>query len=289
MYEDDVGMRDRFIQELIRHSVVARSDLHHGVDKSFISRMKQIGEWAPYLGRPDILPRLNGGRTVFYAAALLLKSMKGAPQDRANEMAALFATVSGGVTRDFLEREIKAAPALAFHPHLGTEDRGCSRNGFGGRNALRPYAYHSRGRRLGSASAGLCRFGCHQPLLEREKVNDIKAAMVFAPLEKSPPPPASSRGAASKCVSHVLLTSSPPVPEVTDATVIITAEKRLGEMIIVPNDWALFYPHPADARVLAKQLAPNAQTNLHVFAPADAGSSDNWITIARQHDGGDDE
>jgi hypothetical protein len=291
MYEDDLGTRDRFIEELVRNSVVGRSDLRHGVDKSFIAKMKRVGECAPYLRRPDILPRLSEGISVLYAAAVLLKAMEGAPEDRANEMAALLATVSGGITRDFLERETKKRKPLP-EPKPAPVIESAARLAEPAAEAERPFdlVLITPGKedweRLRQDYAGL---DAISRLLGTINVNGIEAVMIFAPLREM----ASTTRLLSWCginhISHVLLTSSPPVPEVTDATVIITAEKRSGEMIVVPDDWEPFYPHPVHARVIAMQLAPNARANLHVFAPAEAGSSENWIAISHQHDGGDRE
>jgi hypothetical protein len=77
--------------------------------------------------------------------------------------------------------------------------------------------------------------------------------------------------------SGVLLTRRPTSPDISEAEILITAER--GGMRLVPPEDGLWLDKagPADASAIATRLCPDASRKLHVFASAQA---DGWFCLS---------
>ena len=105
-------------------------------------------------------------------------------------------------------------------------------------------------------------------ILKIERAASAKAAIVSTPVSEIPTASRLLRLCGFTCFSHVLLTQSPPTPEVIDLKAIVTAERAKGELINVPFDWLPDGYVEADITDCAAKFAPGAQRCLNLFGVA---------------------
>lgn len=199
----DEAAKKRLISELIDQAVIGSSDQRHGLDKSTVCAL--------ILGRAGILDRLSTGYSVLYASALLVDAMSGADEERAAEMIELFSGVKGGITRDFLERELMKRTSKPI-----IEQATAPNYDFGdGVDLLVMTPGESDWARIRSdhASADMLTRG-----LRLDQMGVVEAVMIVAPLREIPAAIKLLGCCGFVKMSHVLLTQSPPFADVIDAT-----------------------------------------------------------------------
>jgi len=273
MLDDDIEAKNLLVDALIDLSVVGKKDQRHGLDKSTISKMRKVGKWAAILGLPGVLDRISAGYSVLYAAALLLEEMKGATEKRAVEMAELFRGVRGGITRDFLERELKRRKSKPVPEQNSDRDYD-----FGDQIdvlVMTPSEADWSRIRSDHATADML-----SRCLRLDLMGPVEAVMIVSPIREMPAAIKLLGCCGFEQMSHVLLAESPRFADVIDATVVVTAERNQGHVVVVPPDWAESYSDTVNARQIVDELAPNAKVKVHVFAAVETDDGDGWTTIS---------
>jgi hypothetical protein len=266
-FEADREMLDQFRKALVNaHVIPSRSARLGDVDKSKLSMLRKIGEYADLLLEEKLFKFLEPGRSILYHVIRLHELLLGNHQDRIARLVELF-EAQGSLTRGFLIDQINLAKRASEADSNQVAD---------------PWASAASDQDFDSIVATLADrrdvrrlaedYPDRSPLCLRIHEHVAKNAVGFFFARIADLPVIENKllpGCGFSGMSRVFLVRGPLDADITDAEVIVMAERgpRDGDP---PVDFEWF-PHgeALDAVSLASRLAPNAANRLHLFATAD--------------------
>jgi hypothetical protein len=270
-FEGDRDSLDEFLAVLADGNVIPRRQARLGSKSSKLSKLRKIGSYAELLCRDEIIKHLEPGYTVNYHVTLLYEALPGDEQARMKRLVKIL-EAEGGLSREFLIRQTelaKQARGAQARQAAGLWDDGAVFES--GRDFDLILLTPNR-RDLQRLSED---YTDELPwcLRVHERVAEKASAVVVARLADLP---TVANRLLPSCgfarLSHVLLLREPIEAEITEAQVVVLAERgrresdRLLDLPWLPHDESV------DFVSMAKRLVPDAANRLHVFAPSKSDS-----------------
>jgi hypothetical protein len=284
-FGEDRGLLDAFLAALVDGHVLSRAEAKLGRAAPKLSKLVKIGEHADRLRREEIFQLLVPSYTTIYHVTVLFDRLpKGDEERRIEELACILAKCPGEISREFLIEQTRLLKVKARPKRSMAKGAPAARVEGAPSDAQKPRALIEAGEEfdllvltprkkdLAHLRADYSDASTLARCLPLHRLTaDGAAAIIMARIldvavieSKLLPLCGFPR------LSRVLLARRPTFPDVTDAEVIITAER--GEMRLnSPEDesW-LDDAGPIDPLEVAARLCPAASRRLHVFAAAQA-------------------
>lgn len=293
---------DTFIMELEKMGVLTRNEARQGVHSPKLVKLRVIGEHAELLRHPDIGRYLGPSYPVMYQLVVLFKEIEG---DDNQKMRHLLEALAGAVdhdddkfraavTREYLSNQtaaVKSKKKSKKSPEQARPTSVAGREGTslsklvesGAQRDLIAMDVTGRGKVFGDDYAPGCGLADCLPIF---KVAGDRSSIVV--LGKLSDFPAIETKLLPACgfqhKPEVLLLRKPAAPLVTEAEILITAQRGgvVPELSAI-HDW-LVERQPIDLNDLAQRLYPAATTRLRAFAEAAAegwtcllGDGNTWV------------
>jgi hypothetical protein len=276
-FQDDEEALRAFLRILVDGNVISESEARLGLASPKLSKLNAIGENAGLLYRDEIFQHLEPGYTIPYQVIVLYRALSGDQETRLEQLIHILRT-DRPITGEALIARTNVAKRA--QKHCSSKPVNVQPNYCAGQEAIgqdyellyltpEPADF----RRIGEDYAD------NRPLCLRvyERVAEDAVAVVrgrlsdLSAIENKLLPACGFSG-----LSHVLLASDPVGPNVTDADIIIFAERGLkGRLRLDDIGW---FPDGAslDALSLISRLLPDAMKKLHLFA---SSGSTGWSSV----------
>jgi hypothetical protein len=272
LLETDSLLLDQFRLALVGENVIPRRSARLGFEKSHLSMLRKIGEFAFLLLDDAIFRYLEPGRSILYYVIRLYEELSGSHRDRIARLVELF-EAEGGLSRDFLIEQVKKAERTrqpdtvqAADPWLlATSDRDYDcilMTPIGRRDIRRLVDYADR--------PPLC-LRVHERV-SKDAIGIAIARLVDLPTIENKLFP----GCGFASISRVLIPQQPADPDVTNTQVVVIATRGQRNSSDLAEFHWLAGAASIDPVSLASRLVPDAENRLHLFATAE---SDGWNSI----------
>jgi hypothetical protein len=285
-FGEDRALLDAFLAALVEGHVLSRSEAKLGRAAPKLSKLIKIGEHADLLRRKELSRLLVPSYTTVYHVTVLFEKLpKGDEEQSIRELERILAKCPGDISREYL---IEQTRRLKVKPKRSAA-KGVTAARVSGEPpaAQKPRDLIEAGERfdlllLTPGNKDLALLRADYPdgsMLERclplfQLIEDSAAAIIAARISDVP---AIENKLLPLCgfsrLSRVLLARRPASPDITDAEVIITAQRGEMRLSAPEDDMWLDDAGPIDAVKVAVRLCPAASRRLHVFAPA---QTDGW-------------
>jgi hypothetical protein len=269
IFEADPKLLEYFCAALVSENVIPRRSARLGFEKSHLSMLRKIGEFAFLLLDDAIFRYLEPGRSILYYVIRLYEELSGSHLDRIARLAELF-EAEGGLSRDFLIEQVKKAErtrqpdTVQADPWLSaTSDYDCIlMTPIGRRDIRRLVDYADR--------PPLC-LRIHERV-SKDAIGIAIARLVDLPTIENKLFP----GCGFASISRVLIPQQPADPDVTNTQVVVIATRGQRNSGDLPKFQWVAGAASIDPASLASRLVPDAENRLHLFATAE---SDGWNSI----------
>jgi len=287
-FGEDRALLDAFLAALVDGHVLSSAEAKLGRAAPKLSKLVMIGEHADLLRREEIFPLLVPSYTTIYHVTVLFEKLpKGDEEQSIKELERILAKRLGDISREFLLEQtrllkVKATPKRsavkgATAAHVSGDppatQKPCDLIKAGEEFDLLVLTPREKDlahlRADYSDASTLARCLPLQRLTAHGAAAIIMARMSDVPVIENKLLPLCG----FRRLSRVLLAQRPTSPDITDAEIIIMAER--GKMRLSPPEdggW-LDDAGPIDSLAIAARLCPDASSRLQVFAPAQA---DGW-------------
>lgn len=290
-FRDDPQHLDAFVAGLVAVDLLTSREARLGLRSPKLVKLNAIGENADLLRRAEITPYLAPSYSTIYQLTVLFGQMEGEHEDKVRRLVGIVKNCPGEVTRDYLgdetdrlkqsrkSKQTKPGPGRSEQAHQSGPESAVS-----GKVADTPSGHVDSHREfdlavltpteqdfrtLGRDYADGTTLEQSLPRVRVLQHNDDLALVVsgreadFPVIVERLLPLCGFRR-----VSKVLLARKPGTWDITDAEILVVAE-RGGMRFAWPQDsgWA-DGSGEIDVLAIANRLYPRAQRKLHVFAPA---------------------
>jgi hypothetical protein len=274
---------DEFLDVLVAGNIISRAERRLGPASPKLSKLRTIGNHAELLNREEVFPHLVSGFTVIHQLLVLYKKLDGNDEARVRKLVDII-RLQPTLSMDFLKEQTdiakKSTPPEVPNEPSAFEGDPCNTDSAlemgRGKYDLVLLSPDSRDvRRLSedypeSGDSPRC-------LRVHEDVDADSIAVVIARLVDLP---VIINRLLSYCgidrVSRVMLVREPLDRDVTDAEVVVVADRGRRQFEL-PRDFA--WPakgEPIDGISIATRLAPHSSNRLHLFAPR---KCDGWSSV----------
>jgi hypothetical protein len=279
---------DQFVRVLADENVLSKAEARVGADSPKLSKLRKVGQYARTLQRTEVLAYLQPGYTILYQVALLYETLEGDEESRTNRLVQLLRACDGELTREYLSsatKDVKRAQKRAQADELTVEEDGPGSDEDAHSSTDEKHIEQYDLLLLTPSRRdiqGLQRdYADHRDLPRclrlHEKISERAAVVVTADLTDLP----IIAGKLLPCcgfkrISRVFLTHPPKNAEVTNAKIVIAAERGSKEPILAGFDIWSADPGEIVPNLLATQLHAAADKKLHAFA---SEPSEGWASI----------
>jgi hypothetical protein len=282
-FRDDSSAIDDFMAVLVDGNIISRSEARLGLASSKLSKFRTIGDHAELLCRDEILDHLEPGYTLIYQVVVLYNALEGDAEARFRGLVRIL-QAERPISREVLIAQTESAKRAKRGPAAAKPDFNSAgaANEIGKNGAKVSEQFELLLVTLDSRAdlRGLRDDHADHPppcLRIGERMAEQAVAVVVARLADLPTVENKLLpGCGFSGVARVLLLRDPIDPDVTDAQVVVVAERGQGESVNLANFRWLPHDDTLEAVYLASRLVPDARKKLHLFAAAE---SEGWCSI----------
>jgi hypothetical protein len=281
--KDFVADKERtaaFITELVARGVLTRRDGDKQLKSSKLSKLRKIGEYAPFLRRPDVRPRLPIGYSQLYELIRVYEELGGG-EEHVEEIVSLLEAHNNDPSRMDLKGEVDRIRRSKRQDRPGPPDHPAVARDMGRASVASAMPLDLLLMTPSPKDLALIRRDYAEPdeLARRLGVHELSIADSAIAIAVGPVgdlPDLATRLLPScgfKGPFAVLLARPPKGPAITDERAILVA-RRKGR-VALPQDLDWLAADGEQLETLAKALAPDATNRTHLFATA---SREGWTS-----------
>jgi hypothetical protein len=280
-WRDDKAHIEAFLRALVAGHVLSRAETRLGLAAPKLCKLVKIGQGADLLQRSQIAPFLMPSYTTLYQLIVLSETLPDSEEEhKTAALTRILANCPGEISREYLIEETRrlkrtrgtaeAVSELRLPERAETDKKPRDLLEAGEQFELMLLTPSKSDLRLLRADYSDGTLERCLPLFKliRESAGAVIATQIadLSLIENVLLP-----SCGFSRLSHVLLVRRPTSLDVTDAEVVITAER--GEMQLSPSEAWLNDAERIDAPTMAARLYPLTSRRLHVFA---AAHTDGW-------------
>lgn len=272
LFDADSNLLEQFRTALVGEKVLPWRSARLGYEKSHLSMLRKIGEFAFLLLDDTILKYLEPGRSILYYVVRLYEELSGDHQLRVARMVELF-EAEGHLSREFLIEQVKKAEKARQPDTPHEDDPWVSANSVRNFDLVLMTAVDRRDirRMVEYADRSPRCLRIHERVSE-DAIGVAIARLVDLPVIENKLLP----GCGFASISRVLILQQPADPVVTNAQVVVIATRGARDSSDLADFQWLTGGASLDNVSLANRLVPDAENKLHLFATAE---SDGWNSI----------